>query len=330
MLALGGPPWGVPGADPSSAPGWPARATPEIFPLVNTPPLPPPPPRGGGPGGPPKSALGALPAGGPKQGRLFGRCGCCFPSFAGVRTMSLLLFVVLCCFTIYTISPRRLSGERPQLGDGVPKLALGGPPGGVPGAVPSSGPGIGSTQNHVGPGGGPGGAPGGPGGGVGGAPGASGGVRGPLPGGYPPGGPRGGPPPTRQTPRLEPPPRGPPRAGHFGGVRTRWGQNQAKSSLTVVYRGGRGAPPKAHWVRSLQGGPNRAQSQALVGVLTPLRRSIAPCLSVVAFVHLLLKLHINIPSWRRGVAPPIGGRVPEAGPGGPPRGGPRGRPVIGP
>jgi hypothetical protein len=28
------------------------------------------------------------------------------------------------------------------LGDGVPKLALGGPPGGVPGADPSSGPGF--------------------------------------------------------------------------------------------------------------------------------------------------------------------------------------------
>jgi hypothetical protein len=34
------------------------------------------------------------------------------------------------------------------LGDGVPKLALGGPPGGVPGADPSSGPYMWKTQQH--------------------------------------------------------------------------------------------------------------------------------------------------------------------------------------
>jgi hypothetical protein len=102
------------------------------------------------------------------------------------------------------------------LGDGVPKLALGGPPGGVPGADPSSGPGMFPNNDTIGPGG------------V---------LGGPL------GGPRGG--------SLWGP-------GGLWGVRTRWGQNQAKSSLTVVYRGGRGAPPKAHWVRSLQGGPKRA------------------------------------------------------------------------
>jgi hypothetical protein len=101
------------------------------------------------------------------MGPLLGLCGCYNPTIAVDRTMSLHLYVVLCCVTIYTISPPLLSGERPQLGDGVPKLALGGPPGGVPGADPSSGPGIGSTQNHEGPGGVRGGPRGGPRGGAG-------------------------------------------------------------------------------------------------------------------------------------------------------------------
>jgi hypothetical protein len=76
------------------------------------------------------------------------------------------------------------------LGVGVPKLALGAPPGGVHGAAPSSGHRFGSTRQPEGPWGGPGGAPGGPRGGRGGAPGAAGGVRGPLTGGDPPGGPQ--------------------------------------------------------------------------------------------------------------------------------------------
>ncbi len=141
------------------------------------------------------------------------------------------------------------------MGDGVPKLALGGPPGGVPGADPSSDPYYVQNPRKKALGGSRGGPRGGPGGVSVGPRGASGGVRGPLPGGYPPGGPLVAALPTDNTALLEPPPRG----GHFWGVRTRWGQNQAKSSLTVVYRGGRGAPPKAHWVRSLQGGPKRAQ-----------------------------------------------------------------------
>ena len=95
----------------------------------------------------------------------------------------------------------------------------------------------------------------------------------------------------------DPPQKGPKRAifGHFGappekgpkkgvfwggswGVRTRWGQNQANRSLTVVYRGGRGAPPKAHWVRSRPGPPNRVKC-VIWDTVTSLLRSIAPCLS---------------------------------------------------
>ena len=45
--------------------------------------------------------------------------------------------------------------------------------------------------------------------------------------------------------------------GKARGVRTRWGQKQAKSTLTVVYRGGPGAPPEAHWVRSSEGPQER-------------------------------------------------------------------------
>jgi hypothetical protein len=149
------------------------------------------------------------------------------------------------------------------LGDGVPKLALGGPPGGSPGPTRHRAPILMQTQKHNGPGGVLGGPRGGPGGVSVGPRGASGGVRGPLPGGYPPGGPLVAALPTVNTALLEPPPGGGPRGGPPGGqcwgVRTRWGQNLAKCSLTVVYRGGRGAPPKAHWVRSLQGGPKRAQ-----------------------------------------------------------------------
>jgi hypothetical protein len=57
------------------------------------------------------------------------------------------------------------------------------------------------------------------------------------------------------------------------------GQNQAKSSLTVVYRGGRVDTPKAHRLRSLHGCQKKAQCYPFVGVITPLLRSIAPCLS---------------------------------------------------
>jgi hypothetical protein len=143
----------------------------------------------GGAGGPPKSALGALPAGGPKKGPILGLCGCFYPSCAVDRTMSLRVVVSrLFCFSKLTLSPRRLSGERPQLGDGVSKLDLGGPPGG-PRVRPVIEPlfVLKNTENQA-LGGVPGGPLGGPRGGLCGAQGASGGVRGPLPGGYPPGG----------------------------------------------------------------------------------------------------------------------------------------------
>jgi hypothetical protein len=89
-LALGGPPGGVPGADPSSGPetcchhhkqgpgGAPrgaifggsglAGGKSKLSPVSQW-------SIGGGPGGPPKSALGALPAGGPKKGARVGLCG---------------------------------------------------------------------------------------------------------------------------------------------------------------------------------------------------------------------------------------------------------------
>jgi hypothetical protein len=94
------------------------------------------------------------------------------------------------------------------VGDGVPKLALGGPPGGVPGADPSSGPySLAHLLTHPALGG-SGGAPGGPLGGLCGALGASGGVRGPIPWWYPPGGPLVAALPTDNTDLLDPPPRG--------------------------------------------------------------------------------------------------------------------------
>jgi hypothetical protein len=205
------------------------------------------------------------------------------------------------------------------LGDGVPKLALGGPPGGVPGADPSSGPYYGLKPPKHGPGGVLGGPRGGPGGGAVGPWGPRGGSGGPSRGVTP----RGAPwwPPSLRTilPFWSRPP-----GGHFWGVRTRWGQNQAMARSTGVYRGGRGAPPKAHWVRSLQGGPKRAQFEAFVGVFTPRLRSLAPCLSLCFSVFLSIYNTHYFPSSPLGGAPPIGGRGAEASPGGPPRGGPRG------
>jgi translation initiation factor IF-2 len=149
--------------------------------------------------------------------------------------------------------PRRVPpggprGARPPYGEDSPT-----------GAAPTAGPSCVDALLEKGGGGGVGG----PRGGRGGAPGAAGGVGGPRPGGSPRGGPLVAALSSDLTALLEPPPWGAPRGGppggHFWGVRTRWGQNQAKSSLTVVYRGGRGAPPKAHCVRSLQGGPKSAQ-----------------------------------------------------------------------
>jgi hypothetical protein len=148
-----------------------------------------------------------------------------------------------------------------------------GPPWGVPGADASPGPSLLQKRMNMALGGSRGGPWGGPGGGSVGPRGPLGGSGGPSrggtprgapwwppslrtilpfwsrppggpPGGGPPGGPPGGP---RGAPGGGAPgggPRGGPPGGHFWGVRTRWGQNQAKSSLTVVYRGGRGAPPQ--------------------------------------------------------------------------------------
>jgi hypothetical protein len=59
-------------------------------------------------------------------------------------------------------------------------------------------------------------------------------------------------------------------------------------------------------------------------------RSIAPCLSGVRMQVGFCSINNSGPSSPLGGAPPIGGRGPEAGPGGPPRGGPRGGPVSGP
>jgi hypothetical protein len=162
-----------------------------------------------------------------------------------------------------------------------PKMApRGAPPGGGPRGRPVAWTLYRCKNLEKRPWGGAGGGPwGGPGGVSVGPRGPRGGSGGPSRGGTP----RGAPwwPPSLRTilPFWSRPPGGP-----FWGVRTRWGQNQAKSSLTVVYRGGRGAPPKAHWVRSLQGGPKRAQFYACVGVFTPLLRSIAPCLASMFYV----------------------------------------------
>jgi hypothetical protein len=108
-------------------------------------------------------------------------------------------------------SPRRLSGERPQLGDGPWKLALGDPPGGCPGADPSSWTSYLGKEHEKGPWGGPGGAPGGGPGGVSVGPrGPLGGSGGPSRGGTPRGAPRW--PPSQRTilPFWSRPPGGPP------------------------------------------------------------------------------------------------------------------------
>jgi hypothetical protein len=180
-----------------------------------------------------------------------------------LRVVFRVVFVVI--ITPFPLAVPR--GSAPNWGTGSRSWPWGAPPGGSPGPTRPRAP-IVSLKERNRPWGGPGGAPGGaPGGGVWGPGGREGGGGGPSRGG-PPGGAPGGPPPARplrpfgRPPGGGPPggrPGGGPPGGHFWGVRTRWGQNQAKSSLTVVYRGGRGAPPKAHWVRSLQGGPKRAQ-----------------------------------------------------------------------
>jgi hypothetical protein len=79
------------------------------------------------------------------------------------------------------------------------------------------------------------------------------------PGGYPPGGPLVAALPTDNTALLEPPPRGAPRGGRWGGAGQPGGKIKQNPVLKSSKRGAGGAPPKAHWVRSLQGGPKRAQ-----------------------------------------------------------------------
>jgi hypothetical protein len=131
------------------------------------------------------------------------------PLFCGrSHHVSPLVFRDFFLSALKALSPRRLSGERPQLGDGVPKLALGGPPGGSPGPTRHRHPVLVTKNHEKGPGGVLGGPLGGPRGGLCGAQGASGGVRGTLPGGYPPGGgPRGPHPPhNHKNPQPTPPP----------------------------------------------------------------------------------------------------------------------------
>jgi translation initiation factor IF-2 len=128
-------------------------------------------------------------------------------------------------------------GSAPNGGTGSRCWPWGTPPVGGPGPTRRLDPICLKKASKTRPWGGPGGAPGGPRGGLCGAQGASGGVRGPLPG------------------------------GHFWGVRTRWGQNQAKSSLTVVYRGGRGAPAEERSVGSVLGGSFRSRWSAFLGLL---------------------------------------------------------------
>jgi hypothetical protein len=206
------------------------------------------------------------------MGPILGLCGCFYPSCAVDRSMSLLKDFVFFCLKSIKHFPASPLGGAPPMGGRAREAGPGGPPGGGPRVRPVRPARLKSPITRIRPWGGRVGAPGGPRGGLCGAQGASGGVRGPLPGGYPPGGPLVAALPTDNTPLLEPPPRGAPPGGAPGGgprggppggqwwgVRTRWGHNHATSSLTVVYRGGRGAPPKAHWVRSLQGGPKRAQ-----------------------------------------------------------------------
>jgi hypothetical protein len=87
----------------------------------------------GGPGGPPKSALGALPAGGPKKGPILGLCGCFYPSFAVDRSMSLLVFFADFGVFITTDHPLAASGgSATNWGTGSRSWPWGAPPGGRP------------------------------------------------------------------------------------------------------------------------------------------------------------------------------------------------------
>jgi hypothetical protein len=229
------------------------------------------------------------------------------------------LVVLIISTKIYPLVASR--GSAPIWGTGSRRWPWGAPPGGSPGPTRHRAPIMAKNPEKQALGGVPGGPLGGPRGGLCGAQGASGGGRGPLPGGYPPGGPLVAALPTDNTALLEPPPRGAPRGGPpggpFWGVRSRWGQNQARSSLTVVSRGGRGAPPQAHWVRSLQGGPKRAPGEAFVGVFTPRVRAIAPCLSAVVFSMRVSAIEELSPrGGAGGGAPPRGGGPPPGRGGG--------------
>jgi hypothetical protein len=87
----------------------------------------------GGRGGPPQKRTGCAPCRGAQKGPNFRPLWVFLPLFCGrSHHVSPQCFCPCVSCIIKQNSPRRLSGERPQLGDGVPKLALGGPPGGVP------------------------------------------------------------------------------------------------------------------------------------------------------------------------------------------------------
>jgi hypothetical protein len=85
----------------------------------------------GGPGGPPKSALGARLAWGPKKGPILVLCWFFYPSFAVDRTMSLLLLVFVVCLSHYMNLPLVASrGSAPNWGTGPGSWPWGAPRGG--------------------------------------------------------------------------------------------------------------------------------------------------------------------------------------------------------
>jgi hypothetical protein len=210
------------------------------------------------------------------MGPSVGLWGGVYPCCAVERTLSLRFRCVLFWASNPPSSPRRLSGERPQLGDGVPKLALGGPPGGGPRGRPVIGPRICSRNHTKRPWGGPVGAPvGAPAGshcgrgGLWGGPGA-------RPGGVPPGGPPGGRPPYAQYCPSGPAPRRAPfgAAGPAGG--TPHLRPVEQSSI-----GGAGGPPQKRTgcapCRGAQKGPNFRPLWVFVPLFCGRSHHVSPC-----------------------------------------------------